>query len=75
MKVIIPLGRMKVIIPLPSVGSEPYHDIRFSLMAVVADKRIAYEEKLSTLRMNRMIVYDAIKQIFLDRKAQEAGEC
>ena len=42
-------------------------------MAVVADKRIAYEEKLSTLRMNRMIVYDAIKQILIDRKAQEAG--
>jgi len=56
-----------------STGSEPYHDIRFSLMAVVADKRIAYEEKLSTLRMNRMIVYDAIKQILIDRKAQEAG--
>lgn len=56
-----------------STGSEPYHDIRFSLMAVVADKRIAYEEKLSTLRMNRMIVYEAIKQILIDRRAQEAG--
>lgn len=56
-----------------STGSEPYHDIRFSLMAVVADKRIGYEEKLSTLRMNRMIVYDAIKQILIDRKAQKAG--
>ena len=45
--------------------SEPYHDIRFNLMAVVPDKRQLYEHKLSTLKTNRQIVLEALQQVLL----------
>lgn len=38
-------------------------DIRFNLMAVVPDKRIAYEQKLRTLKTNRQIVLEALQQL------------
>ena len=44
-------------------SSEPYHDIRFNLMAVVPDKRQLYEHKLSTLKTNRQIVLEALQQV------------
>ena len=43
--------------------SEPYHDIRFNLMAVVPDKVSLYEHKLSTLKTNRQIVLEALQQV------------
>lgn len=46
-----------------ATGGEPYHDIRFNLMAVVADRRIAYEQKLRTLKTNRQIVLEALQQL------------
>lgn len=46
-----------------ATGGEPYHDIRFNLMAVVPDKRQLYEHKLSTLKTNRQIVLEALQQM------------
>lgn len=46
-----------------ATGGEPYHDVRFNLMAVVPDRRIAYEQKLRTLKTNRQIVLEALQQV------------
>ncbi|KAJ8301689.1 hypothetical protein KUTeg_020676 [Tegillarca granosa] len=46
-----------------ATGGEPYHDIRFNLMAVVPDKRQLYEHKLATLKTNRQIVLEALQQV------------
>ncbi|GFT96915.1 ubiquitin carboxyl-terminal hydrolase BAP1 [Nephila pilipes] len=46
-----------------ATGGEPYHDVRFNLMAVVPDRRIAYEHKLRTLKTNRQIVLEALQQL------------
>ncbi|XP_021370344.1 ubiquitin carboxyl-terminal hydrolase BAP1-like isoform X2 [Mizuhopecten yessoensis] len=45
-----------------ATGGEPYHDIRFNLMAVVPDKRQLYEQKLTTLKTNRQIVLETLQQ-------------
>ncbi|XP_025106985.1 ubiquitin carboxyl-terminal hydrolase BAP1-like isoform X1 [Pomacea canaliculata] len=45
-----------------ATSGEPYHDICFNLMVVVPDKRQLYEQKLTTLRTNRAIVWDALQQ-------------
>ena len=34
-------------------GGEPYHDIRFSLMVVVPDKRLAISQRLRLLKTNK----------------------
>nr|XP_022302279.1 ubiquitin carboxyl-terminal hydrolase BAP1-like isoform X2 [Crassostrea virginica] len=46
-----------------ATGGEPYHDIRFNLMAVVPDKRSLYEHKLATLKTNRQIVLETLQQV------------
>lgn len=46
-----------------ATGGEPYHDIRFNLMAVVPDRRQVYEQKLKTLKTNRQIVLEALQQV------------
>ncbi|XP_060079154.1 ubiquitin carboxyl-terminal hydrolase BAP1-like [Ylistrum balloti] len=46
-----------------ATGGEPYHDIRFNLMAVVPDKRQLYEQKLTTLKTNRQIVLETLQQM------------
>ncbi|XP_042195593.1 ubiquitin carboxyl-terminal hydrolase BAP1 isoform X2 [Callorhinchus milii] len=45
-----------------ATAGEPY-DIRFNLMAVVPDRRIKYETKLSLLKMNRQTVLEALQQL------------
>ena len=40
---------------LLALNSEPYHDIRYNLMAVVADRMITCEEKLKQLNGERWI--------------------
>ncbi|KAK9502599.1 hypothetical protein O3M35_011339 [Rhynocoris fuscipes] len=50
-----------------------YNDIRFNLMAVVPDKRIALTHRLNTLRTNRQIVLDALQQLVKDRKHDETS--
>ncbi|KAK9709014.1 Ubiquitin carboxyl-terminal hydrolase, family 1 [Popillia japonica] len=42
---------------------EQYHDIRFNLMAVVPDRRLAITYKLKMLKTNRQIVLDALQQL------------
>ncbi|XP_044307185.1 ubiquitin carboxyl-terminal hydrolase BAP1 isoform X3 [Varanus komodoensis] len=50
-----------------ATAGEPYHDIRFNLMAVVPDRRMKYESKLNILKMNRQTVLEALQQ-----KSQES---
>ncbi|KAG8235073.1 hypothetical protein J437_LFUL015317 [Ladona fulva] len=44
-------------------SGEQYHDIRFNLMAVVPDKRLAFSHKLKMLKTNRQIVLEALMQL------------
>ena len=46
-----------------ATGGEPYHDIRFALMAVVPDPRLALTRRLEMLRTNREIVVLALRQL------------
>ncbi|XP_028679965.1 ubiquitin carboxyl-terminal hydrolase BAP1 [Erpetoichthys calabaricus] len=64
-----------------ATAGEPYHDIRFNLMAVVPDRRIKYESKLQILKMNRQTVLEGLQQLIRvtqpelvqDRKPQEVS--
>ncbi|KAF5285808.1 hypothetical protein FQA39_LY04269 [Lamprigera yunnana] len=42
-------------------AGEQYHDIRFNLMAVVPDRRLAITHKLKMLKTNKQIVLDALQ--------------
>lgn len=42
---------------------EPYHDIRFNLMAVVPDRRMKYESRLELLKRNRQMVLEGLQQV------------
>lgn len=44
-------------------GGEPCHDIRFNLMALIPDRRIALSHKLNMLKTNREIVVAALQQL------------
>ena len=60
-----------------TAGGEPYHDIRFSLMAVVPDKRAALRQRLNLLKTNKQIVVDALRQLTtgtINKTDQEAPE-
>lgn len=46
-----------------ATAGEPYHDIRFNLMAVVPDRRIKYETRLHVLKVNRQTVLEALQQL------------
>ncbi|XP_067271742.1 ubiquitin carboxyl-terminal hydrolase BAP1 isoform X2 [Pseudorasbora parva] len=46
-----------------ATAGEPYHDIRFNLMAVVPDRRIKYESKLDVLKRNRQIILEGLQQV------------
>lgn len=46
-----------------ATSGEPYHDIRFNLMAVVPDRRQLLERKLQVLKTNRQIVMEALQQL------------
>ena len=46
-----------------ATGGEPYHDIRFALMAVVPDRRKELNKKLRMLRINRSITIEALTQL------------
>jgi len=51
-------------------GGEPYHDIRFSLMVVVPDKRLAISQRLRLLKTNKRIVQEALHQLKPKNKAK-----
>ncbi len=46
-----------------ATGGEPYHDIRFALMAVVPDRRKDCLNRLEMLQTNKAIVIDALTQL------------
>ncbi|XP_077133084.1 ubiquitin carboxyl-terminal hydrolase BAP1 isoform X1 [Ranitomeya variabilis] len=46
-----------------ATAGEPYHDIRFNLMAVVPDRRLKYESRLNILKVNRQTVLEALQQL------------
>ncbi|TNM88845.1 hypothetical protein fugu_005099 [Takifugu bimaculatus] len=46
-----------------ATAGEPYHDIRFNLMAVVPDRRIKYESKLEILKKNRQIILEGLQKM------------
>ncbi|XP_062401345.1 ubiquitin carboxyl-terminal hydrolase BAP1 isoform X2 [Sardina pilchardus] len=46
-----------------ATAGEPYHDIRFNLMAVVTDRRMKYESKLDLLKRNRQMVLEGLQQL------------
>ncbi|XP_064154315.1 ubiquitin carboxyl-terminal hydrolase BAP1 isoform X2 [Anguilla rostrata] len=64
-----------------ATAGEPYHDIRFNLMAVVPDRRMKYEAKLEILKRNRQTVLEGLQQLIRmtqpelvqDKKPQEAS--
>ncbi|XP_062842871.1 ubiquitin carboxyl-terminal hydrolase BAP1 [Trichomycterus rosablanca] len=45
-----------------ATAGEPYHDIRFNLMAVVPDRRVKYESRLEVLKRNRQIILTGLEQ-------------
>ena len=42
---------------------EQYHDIRFNLMAVIPDRKLAITHKLKMLKTNKQIVLDALQKL------------
>jgi len=46
-----------------ATGGEPYHDIRFALMALVPDAETCLQRKLEMLKINRDIVIKALRQL------------
>uniref|UniRef100_A0A8C7QEN5 Ubiquitin carboxyl-terminal hydrolase n=1 Tax=Oncorhynchus mykiss TaxID=8022 RepID=A0A8C7QEN5_ONCMY len=64
-----------------ATAGEPYHDIRFNLMAVVPDRRVKYESKLEILKRNRQMVLEGLQQLIRvtqpelvqDRKQQDSS--
>ncbi|XP_029358169.1 ubiquitin carboxyl-terminal hydrolase BAP1 isoform X2 [Echeneis naucrates] len=46
-----------------ATAGEPYHDIRFNLMAVVPDRRMKYESKLEILKRNRQTVLEGLQKM------------
>uniref|UniRef100_A0A672G4M1 ubiquitinyl hydrolase 1 n=1 Tax=Salarias fasciatus TaxID=181472 RepID=A0A672G4M1_SALFA len=64
-----------------ATAGEPYHDIRFNLMAVVPDRRMKYESKLEILKRNRQTVLEGLQKMIRltqtehvhDKKQQESA--
>uniref|UniRef100_A0A1A8PS88 Ubiquitin carboxyl-terminal hydrolase n=1 Tax=Nothobranchius rachovii TaxID=451742 RepID=A0A1A8PS88_9TELE len=46
-----------------ATAGEPYHDIRFNLMAVVPDRRMKYESKLEILKKNRQTILEGLQKM------------
>ncbi|XP_050951058.1 ubiquitin carboxyl-terminal hydrolase BAP1 isoform X3 [Labeo rohita] len=61
-----------------ATAGEPYHDIRFNLMAVVPDRRIKYESRLEILKRNRQIILEGLQQVrekkVIRMTQQESGQ-
>nr|XP_053632716.1 ubiquitin carboxyl-terminal hydrolase calypso-like isoform X3 [Cherax quadricarinatus] len=57
-----------------ATGGEPYHDIRFNLMAVVPDKITAYRRKLAALRRNRETILEGLHQFVRQKYPQYIGK-
>jgi len=57
-----------------TAGGEPCHDIRFSLMAVVPDRRTALRQRLRLLKANQKTVVESLRQLTTASISQENGE-
>lgn len=57
-----------------ATAGEPYHDIRFNLMAVVPDRRIKYESKLDILKRNRQTVLEGLQKMIQLTQTEAAHE-
>ncbi|XP_072308469.1 ubiquitin carboxyl-terminal hydrolase BAP1 isoform X2 [Eucyclogobius newberryi] len=57
-----------------ATAGEPYHDIRFNLMAVVPDRRIKYESKLEILKRNRQTVLEGLQKMIQLTQTEPAHE-
>ncbi|XP_064109953.1 ubiquitin carboxyl-terminal hydrolase calypso-like isoform X2 [Macrobrachium nipponense] len=57
-----------------ATGGEPYHDIRFNLMAVVPDKITAYKRKLVALRRHRETILEALHQFVRQKYPDYIGK-
>uniref|UniRef100_A0A4W4E2B6 ubiquitinyl hydrolase 1 n=1 Tax=Electrophorus electricus TaxID=8005 RepID=A0A4W4E2B6_ELEEL len=57
-----------------ATAGEPYHDIRFNLMAVVPDRRVKYESRLEILKRNRQIVLEGLQQVRGEGRAIRASQ-
>lgn len=50
------------------ITADEYNEIRFNLMAVVPDRRLAIQHKLKMLRTNKQIVLDALQHLLKIRE-------
>lgn len=57
-----------------ATGGEPYHDIRFNLMAVVADKRVSLIRRVKLLKTNRNIILESVQKIIQSSIADKASQ-
>ncbi|CAG5980746.1 unnamed protein product [Menidia menidia] len=57
-----------------ATAGEPYHDIRFNLMAVVPDRRMKYESKLEILKKNRQIVLEGLQKMIRLTQTEAAND-
>uniref|UniRef100_A0A8C8DKF4 ubiquitinyl hydrolase 1 n=1 Tax=Oryzias sinensis TaxID=183150 RepID=A0A8C8DKF4_9TELE len=57
-----------------ATAGEPYHDIRFNLMAVVPDRRMKYESKLEVLKKNRQTILEGLQKMIRLTQAEHLQE-
>lgn len=55
------------------ITADEYNEIRFNLMAVVPDRRLAIQHKLKMLRTNKQIVLDALQHLLKIKEKSTAG--
>lgn len=53
-----------------ATGGEPYHDIRFNLMAVVPDKRMDLIRRVKLLKTNKNIILESIQKTIAEKARQ-----
>lgn len=55
------------------ITADEYNEIRFNLMAVVPDRRLAIQHKLKMLRTNKQIVLDALQHLLKIKEKNAAN--
>lgn len=57
-----------------ATGGEPYHDIRFNLMAVVPDRRVSLVRRVKLLKTNRNIILESVQKIIQSSITEKASQ-
>lgn len=57
-----------------ATGGEPYHDIRFNLMAVVPDKPMSLVRRVKLLKTNRNIILESVQKIIQSSITEKANQ-